>query len=615
MPLIPSRVRAKNLKLRNAPDSGAKKTRSRWHYMRQYWAWLKPTRWQLLAQFGLALLAACLDLIWPLLIKQMIEYLVGADLSNDQKLKWLILFSAGVVVLLIVKQSIELFRSFRTAIINAKLLFRLRRKLFGVLLNLPLAKLGEFKSGGVVSRLGSDVDSVSGLIQQAIISPAVSIVRIFLTFGVLLYLSWQLATMTLIALPPVCLLTFLWIRKVRPIYRSMIEDKGDVDARVAETFGGVRVVRAFRREKREAREYGLGSHTVIRKNLRANRAEYTLENAWGLLIPLASLIVVAYGGYLVINGKGKISDIFVFQIYSVMLLGPVIQIIASVSTTQKSLAAMERVFDAINEPLDKPDKAGALPAPKAVQEIRFEHVNFGYRPDVPILHDLCLTIPGGSTVALVGPSGAGKTTFTDLVCRFHDPVTGSISLNGHDLRDLQLASYRSLLAVVQQETFLFDGTVHDNIAYGKIGATREDVIQAAQRANAHTFITAMPEGYDTPIGERGFKLSGGQRQRLSIARAMLADPKILILDEATSNLDTESEQLIQAALSDLLKDRTTFVIAHRLSTIANASLILVLEAGHIIEQGTHDELLIKAGVYAQMVERQRLSMDNTTPTT
>lgn len=608
MPLVPSRIRAKNLKLRSAADTGPKSKRSRWHYLRQYWGWLASTRWQLLIQFGLALLAACIDLVWPLLIKRMIDYLVGAKLSSHDKVKWLILFSAGVVMLLVVKQTIELFRSYRTAVINAKLLFRLRKRLFNVLLNLPLAKLGEFKSGGVVSRLGSDVDQVSGLVQQAIISPSVSVVRVFLTFGVLLFLSWQLAAATLVSIPPVAILTFIWIRKVRPIYRSMIEDKGNVDARVAETFGGIRVVRAFRREKREAREYALGSHTVIRKNLRANRAEYALENGWGLLIPLASLIVVAYGGYLVIQGKGQLSDIFVFQIYAVMLLGPIIQLIASISQTQKSLAAMERVFDAINEPLDKPDKPGAVPAPKTIDEIRFEHVNFGYREDVQILHDLCLTIPGGSTVALVGPSGAGKTTFTDLVCRFHDPVTGRITLNGHDLRDLQLASYRSLLAVVQQETFLFDGTVHDNIAYGQIGATRDHVIEAAKRANADTFITAMPEGYDTPIGERGFKLSGGQRQRLSIARAMLADPRILILDEATSNLDTESEQLIQAALNDLLKNRTTFVIAHRLSTIASASMIIVLEAGRVVETGTHDDLIARRGMYAQMVERQRLSM-------
>jgi ATP-binding cassette subfamily B protein len=332
-----------------------------------------------------------------------------------------------------------------------------------------------------------------------------------------------------------------------------------------------------------------------------------LEGAWGVLIPATVLTVVWYGGRLFLRGLIKIGDIFAFNVYIVQLLQPVWAIVSSISQTQKSLAAMERVFEAMEMPEDKPDAPDAQDAPRTVRDIRFEHVNFEYRPDVPVIRDFTLNVPGGSVVALVGPSGAGKTTLTDLVARFQDPTSGRILINGIELRKLRLKTYRGLLSVVGQEVFLFDGTVSQNIAYGRRGATDEAVIDAARRANAHGFISQLPEGYNTLIGERGFKLSGGQRQRLSIARAILADPLILILDEATSNLDTESEQLIQLALADLLRSRTTFVIAHRLSTVTHADIIVALEDGAIREVGKHEELMERRGLYYEMVERQRQS--------
>jgi ATP-binding cassette subfamily B protein/subfamily B ATP-binding cassette protein MsbA len=481
------------------------------------------------------------------------------------------------------------------------------------MLSLPLGQLGEMKSGGIVSRLSGDVDSVSGLVQQALISPGVAAVKVIVSISILMWLSWQLAIAAAVMLPPLAIISFVWLRRVRPVYRSIREDRTTIDARVTETFGGIRVVRAFRREPHEEHDYALGHHTVIRKSLWAQWLELILSTAWGLLIPGTVLLIVWYGGWLAVHGKATTGVIVAFQMYAFMLIQPVWQIISSVSTTQRALAAMERIFAVLEMPQDKPDVPDAVDAPTQVEEFRFDDVSFEYRPGTPVIRNLGLNVKGGQTVALVGPSGAGKTTVTDLVARFYDPTRGSILLNGTDLRKLKLSSYRRLLAIVQQDVFLFDGTVRENIAYGRRGATDAQIIDAATRANAHEFIARLPDGYDTIIGERGFKLSGGQRQRLSIARAILADPQILILDEATSNLDTESEQLIQASLSELLRGRTTFVIAHRLSTITHADLIVVLEDGRLVETGTHDQLMQNGGLYADMVERQQKSFGGIEP--
>ena len=293
-----------------------------------------------------------------------------------------------------------------------------------------------------------------------------------------------------------------------------------------------------------------------------------------------------------------------FQWYTFLLLNPVWNIVNSFSELQRSLAAMERVFEVLAMEDDKPDRPDARDAPRVVHEIRFENVEFEYREGRPVVRDFNVAVPGGSVVALVGRSGAGKTTVTDLVARFHDPTQGRILLNGSDIRDFRLRTYRDLLAIVQQDVFLFDGSVRDNIAYGRHDATDAEIEDAARRANAHEFIVKLPEQYETFIGERGVKLSGGQQQRLAIARAILASPQILILDEATSNLDTESEQLIQASMATLLAGRTTFVIAHRLSTIRRADLILLMEDGRVIERGTHEELMSARGAYYGMVLRQ-----------
>jgi ATP-binding cassette subfamily B protein/subfamily B ATP-binding cassette protein MsbA len=500
--------------------------------------------------------------------------------------------------------TLNLARGYRQRLVNTRVMLTLRRSLFERLLRLPLPTLWDMKTGGILSRLSGDVDSTTGLLQMAIVSPSISVIRLLIAVTVLFVLNWQLALVALAVIPGAVLISFTSAKRVRPIYRSIRKDVERIDGRVGETFSGIRVVRAFGRELREMLEYARGRNSIVRKELFAHRRELWLWTTWGFALSAVNVAIVWYGGHLYMAGSASIGDIMAFQWYSFLLLSPVWQIVNSFSELQRSLAATERVFEVLAMPNDKPDRPDAGDAPTAVREIEFRDVEFEYRAGRPVVRDFNVNVPGGSVVALVGRSGAGKTTVTDLVARFHDPTRGRILLNGIDIRELRLRTYRDLLAIVQQDVFLFDGSVRDNLAYGRHDATDADVEDAARRANAHEFIVQLPEGYDTFIGERGVKLSGGQQQRLAIARAILASPQILILDEATSNLDTESEQLIQASMATLLAGRTTFVIAHRLSTIRRADLILLLNDGRIVERGTHDELMARRGLYHGMVVRQ-----------
>jgi ATP-binding cassette subfamily B protein/subfamily B ATP-binding cassette protein MsbA len=588
-----------------APEQKPAKRGKRREYLREYFHWLWPHRIAIGAIFLLALVTAGLEMIEPLFMRFIVDrVLLNAGLDTPARLVYLNVAGAIFLGVIVLGKAVGMFREYRQRLVNTRVMLSLRRSLFERFLHLPLPNLWEMKTGGILSRLSGDIDTTTGLLQMAIVSPSLSVIRLLIAIAILLTLNWRLGLMALAVIPGAMLMSFASARRIRPIYRSVRKDVEEIDGRVGETFSGIRVVRAFGREKRENLDYTRGRHTVLRKELFAHRRELVLWTSWGFLISAVNVVIVWYGGYLTVTGRASIGDIMAFQWYSFLLLGPVWNIVNSFSELQRSLAAMERVFEVLAMPGDKPDRPGAVPAPPEVREIRFEAVEFEYREGRPVVRDFSVAVPGGSVVALVGRSGAGKTTVTDLVARFHDPTRGGILVNGTDIRDFRLRTYRDLLAIVQQDTFLFDGSVRDNIAYGRHDATDGEIEDAARRANAHEFIARLPDGYETFVGERGVKLSGGQQQRLAIARAILANPQILILDEATSNLDTESEQLIQASMATLLAGRTTFVIAHRLSTVRRADMILLMEDGQVIERGTHTELMAAGGVYHAMVRRQ-----------
>ena len=586
-----------------APEPTPKAKRR--EYLRAYLKWLGPHRYPIAGLFVLALAGAALQMIEPLFMRFMIDrVLLSTALDHAARLVRLHLAGVTFVVVVILSNLVTVIRDYRQRLLNTRVMLSLRRSLFERLLHLPLAKLYDMKTGGILSRLTGDVDTTTGLLQLAVVSPALSAIRLVIAIVVLLSMNWRLALTALAIIPGIAVMSLAFSRRIRPIYRSLRKDAELIDGRVGETFSGIRVVRAFRGEVRELLEYLLGRHTIVRKELFAVRREMVVWTTWGLLLGGVNVVILWYGGYLNLAGQASVGDIMAFQWYTFLLLNPVWQIVNSFSDLQRSLAAMERVFEVLGMDADKPDRPGAVDAPTVVTDIGFDHVSFEYREGKPVVSDVDITVQGGSVTALVGRSGAGKTTVTDLVARFHDPTSGRILLNGTDIRDFRLQSYRDLLAIVQQDVFLFDGSVRDNIAYGRHNATAAEVEDAAKRANAHEFIVNLADQYETFIGERGVKLSGGQCQRLAIARAFLASPQILILDEATSNLDTESEQLIQASMATLLAGRTTFVIAHRLSTIRRADLILLLEGGRVIERGTHESLMAAEGPYYAMVRRQ-----------
>lgn len=573
----------------------------------RYWQVLAPYRGTILLVFVFAALSMAFGLLQPYLFHYVIDRIaLDPVLSPAAKLDRLQVFAGILLVLIAISFLAQYFYETLAITLRHRMTARLRYQLLRRMLHLPLGDLVDMKTGGAVARLNQDTETVSQTANRALVLPGVALLQAVVALVMVFYLNWKLSAAALLVILPLGLLTHLYARRLRPLFVDVSRLGSDLSARSTEMFGGIRVSRIYRREAAERKAYLGIYHQIIRRSLSASRKQIVIDSFWHIGFGLLQITVVLLGVYLIIHGQATVGDILAIIMYSNRIMGPVSQVVGSYGQVNAYLAAMDRIFEVLGMEGDRLDRPGALEAPRRVESLVFENVGFTYRgASRKALSGISFEVRRGQTIALVGKSGAGKSTLTDLVARFHDPQEGAILVNGVDLRQLRVKSYRGLLGLVQQDVFLFDGTVAENIAYGRPGASRDEILAAAASASVDEFARHLPNGYDTVIGERGLKLSVGQRQRISIARAFLADPEILILDEATSNLDTENEQVIQAALEALLKDRTTFIIAHRLSTIRFADTVVVLADGRVQEMGAPDELLARQGLYFEMIERQR----------
>ena len=483
----------------------------------------------------------------------------------------------------------------------------IRKQVFEHAARLPLHRIQELKSGGAASILRQDAGSVGELVFGMLYNPWRAVIQLIGSFLILAWVDWRLLIGALGVVPLVYFTHRTWIHRIRPQFRRVRAQREEVDSLTTESFGGMRVVRAFGRQHAETNRIMRGNHVMGRQELYAWWWSRAIEIVWETVMPLATAGLLVYGGWRVLQDALTMGDLMMFLVYVLMLLGPLATLAQSAAAFQNSLSGLDRVLDLLEEPREMESDTETIQIQRSdfIGAIEFNNVSFSYPgADDFALQDVNLSVEPGETIALVGPSGAGKTTICNLVARFYDPTTGVMLLDGTDLVEFDVESYRRLTGIVEQDVFLFDGTIAENIGYANRQATSDEVATAAQIANAAEFIDKLPHGYDTIIGERGVRLSGGQRQRLAIARAVLANPKILILDEATSNLDTESERLIQSSMAALMENRTCFVIAHRLSTIASADRIVVLENGRITEIGTHHSLMELGGRYHEMVIMQ-----------
>ena len=576
-----------------------------------------PHRWPIFFAMAMLTVSTVLGLLPPAVTKFVVDNVVGddpmpelatrifgANTGRKEMLAWAVV---GVFVISVARLFLGVWGRWMATRSTKRIQLLVRKRVFEQAVRLPLNRVQEIRSGGVASILREDGGSVGDLVFGMLYNPWRAVVQLLGSLLVLAYVDWKLLLGAVILLPLVFFTHRTWISRIRPQFRQVRKQRENIDGQATEVFGGMRVVRAFARQRREGARFMGENHYMARQELFVWWWSRIVELIWQTLIPASSAALLLYGGFQVLEGQLTLGQLVMFLVYLLMLLEPIAVLAQSATSFQNSLSGLDRVMDLLEEPREMPPGPDTVPVKRrdVAGAISFSNVNFTY-PGAPgpALQDVNLEVQAGEIIALVGPSGAGKTTLCNLVARFYDPDSGSVKLDGRNLCDIDLDSYRSLLGVVEQDVFLFDGSVGANIAYSRPEASVEELRQASEMANALEFIERMPEGFNTVIGERGVKLSGGQRQRVAIARAILADPRILILDEATSNLDTESERLIQASLEDLMQNRTSFVIAHRLSTISHANRILVIDHGRIIQSGTHNELMASGGRYREMVELQ-----------
>jgi len=505
----------------------------------------------------------------------------------------------------LVKGAARYGQAYLMAAVGERVVAALRRRLYTHIQAMPLSFFADLHSAELMSRIVIDVNRLARVSSTVLVMAFRQIAMIVALLSVMVAREWRLALIAVIVFPFVGVAVRSIGLRLYRINRRSQEKVGELNVLLHEAFSGMKIVKAFGRERHEAERFDRVNRRLLDLALKDHRTDEITEPLTEVLAAFGIMGALWYGGHQVIAGAMTPGDFFSFTAALALIYGPVRQLSRTMNTIQQSTASVERVFEILDTPPAIADRPGAPALPGFTSALRFEGVSFRY-PGAPelTLRDITLDIERGEVVAFVGMSGAGKSTLIDLVPRFHDVTAGRITLDGHDVRDVTQDSLRAQIAVVTQETFLFSDSIHYNIAYGRPGATADDVTRAARQAHAEEFILACPEGYATLVGERGVRLSGGQRQRLAIARAFLKDPPILILDEATSDLDAESEFMVQQALSDLMHGRTVLVIAHRLATVRNADRIVVVHEGRIAEIGRHDQLVARDGVYRRLYARQ-----------
>jgi subfamily B ATP-binding cassette protein MsbA len=512
-------------------------------------------------------------------------------------------FCLILLVLMIIKNVFGYIGTYMTVSLEQLVLYNLRNNLYGRLQNLPMSFFDRQKTGHLISRITNDVTNLRGAVVGSLASVVRNGLMALIAFVIVFYTSWKLSILTIVLVPLNILLIGVISRKLRKGSRRTQERMADVTSVLQETISGVRVVKAFGMEAFEKKKFGLSNLLYLREYLKMRRFAELASPTSETLGTMASVVILWYGGRLVIAENLDPAQLMMFVAVMLWVVNPIKNLSKLNNVIQEGIACGERVFRIIDI-VSEEDDAGDIEIDSLEDRIAYDNVTFSYGNNAEVLTDVSFEIKRGEVAAIVGASGAGKSTLADLLARFYRPDSGRILIDGTDIERVRLSSLRSIMGIVTQETILFNDTVFNNIAYGMTDCPEERVIEAAKAANAHEFITAMPDGYQTVIGDRGVQLSGGQRQRLAIARALLKNPTILILDEATSSLDVESEALVQEAIEHLMRGRTNLVIAHRLSTIKNADKIIVVEGGRIRQTGTHEELIGEEGIYRKLYHMQ-----------